>query len=46
MKVNYLVMATTGIHMTETSMRKIARKMHQCGQSFSSVMPLAAFHAG
>lgn len=43
---NYRVMATTGIHMTETRIRKMAIKMHQCGQSFSSVIPLAAFHAG
>lgn len=42
----YLVMATIGIHSTETSMRNTANTMHQWGHSKGSVTPLMAFHAG
>ena len=44
--VLYLVMAMTGIQMTETNIRKIAIIMHQCGHSLGSVIPFAAIHAG
>lgn len=42
----YLVMATIGIHRTETSMRNTANTIHQWGHSNGSVTPLSAFHAG
>lgn len=42
----HLVIAITGIQMTETNTRNIARTLHQWGHSLSSVSPLAATHAG
>lgn len=41
-----LVIATIGIHSTETSIRNTANTIHQWGHSKGSVTPLIAFHAG